>query len=313
MKRVIVLLNMGGVDELSQVKLFLTNMFNDPYILGIKNRHLRVFVAWMITQMRLKSATQNYIQLGGKSALGDITRSLITKLNAKFGSEELIFDYAMNYTPPFAADTLAKYKDADEIVLFPLYPHHSVTTIASSLDSAKRAINELGIGAKIDIIEYFYKNDTFNDIVIADIAKSLGDAKAKEIDLIFSAHSLPQKVIDKGDLYERHLNEHIEILKSKLSSAGLKFKSISLAYQSRLGPVKWLGPNLSEVLPKLPSKRALIYPISFCIDNSETDFELAVEYKHIANENKFEFYKVVKAPNDSDEFAAFIVNSIAKL
>ncbi|MBO5062945.1 MAG: ferrochelatase [Campylobacter sp.] len=310
MKRVVILLNMGGVDNLSQVRVFLTNMFNDPYILGIKNRHLRAFVAWMITMMRLKPATQNYIQLGGKSALGDITRSLVAKLNSKFGFDNLIFDYAMNYTPPFASDTLAKYKDADEIVLFPLYPHHSVTTIASSLDSAKRAIGNLDIKAKIKVVDYFYQNSKFNDIIVSHIAKSLGDDDASKIDLIFSAHSLPQKVIDSGDLYEKHLNEHLEILKSNLNNCGLRFNSVSLAYQSRLGPVKWLGPNLSEVLPSLSSKRAMIYPISFCIDNSETDFELAIEYKHIADDNKFDYYKVVKAPNDSDEFISFIAQNI---
>ncbi|WP_458396687.1 ferrochelatase [Campylobacter sp.] len=310
MKRVVILLNMGGVDDLSQVRVFLTNMFNDPYILGIKNRHLRAFVAWMITMMRLKPATQNYIQLGGKSALGDITRSLVAKLNSKFGFDNLIFDYAMNYTPPFASDTLAKYKDADEIVLFPLYPHHSVTTITSSLDSAKRAIGNLDIKAKIKVVDYFYKNSKFNDIIVNHIAKSLGDDDASKIDLIFSAHSLPQKIIDSGDLYEKHLNEHLEILKSNLNNCGLGFNSVSLAYQSRLGPVKWLGPNLSEVLPSLSSKRAMIYPISFCIDNSETDFELAIEYKHIADDNKFNYYKVVKAPNDSDEFISFIAQNI---
>ena len=310
MKRVVILLNMGGVDNLSQVRVFLTNMFNDPYILGIKNRHLRAFVAWMITMMRLKPATQNYIQLGGKSALGDITRSLVAKLNSKFGFDNLIFDYAMNYTPPFASDTLAKYKDADEIVLFPLYPHHSVTTIASSLDSAKRAIGNLDIKAKIKVVDYFYQNSKFNDIIVSHIAKSLGDDDASKIDLIFSAHSLPQKVIDSGDLYEKHLNEHLEILKSNLNNCGLRFNSVSLAYQSRLGPVKWLGPNLSEVLPSLSSKRAMIYPISFCIDNSETDFELAIEYKHIADDNKFSYYKVVKTPNDSDEFISFIAQNI---
>ena len=217
MKRVVILLNMGGVDNLSQVRVFLTNMFNDPYILGIKNRHLRAFVAWMITMMRLKPATQNYIQLGGKSALGDITRSLVAKLNSKFGFDNLIFDYAMNYTSPFASDTLAKYKDADEIVLFPLYPHHSVTTIASSLDSAKRAIGNLDIKAKIKVVDYFYQNSKFNDIIVSHIAKSLGDDDASKIDLIFSAHSLPQKVIDSGDLYEKHLNEHLEILKSTIN------------------------------------------------------------------------------------------------
>ncbi|MEE3705352.1 ferrochelatase [Campylobacter sp. CX2-8023-23] len=310
MKKVVILLNMGGVDELSQVKVFLTNMFNDPYILGIKNRYLRAFVAWIITMMRLKLATQNYIKLGGKSALGDITRSLINKLNTKFGSDSLVFDYAMNYTPPFAIDTLSKYKDADEIVLFPLYPHHSATTITSSLEGANKAIKQLGIGAKVRVIDHFYSNIEFNNIISYHISKCLGDDDASKIDLIFSAHSLPQKIIDNGDLYERHLKGHLEILKDILSKDGMKFKSLTLAYQSRLGPVKWLEPNLSEVLPNLTSKRAMIYPISFCIDNSETDFELAIEYKHIADENKFEYYKVVKAPNDSDEFANFIANNI---
>ncbi|ARR00997.1 ferrochelatase [Campylobacter porcelli] len=310
MKKVVILLNMGGVDELSQVKIFLTNMFNDPYILGIKNRYLRAFVAWIITMMRLKPATQNYIKLGGKSALGDITRSLINKLNTKFGSDSLVFDYAMNYTPPFAIDTLSKYKDADEIVLFPLYPHHSATTITSSLEGANKAIKQLGIGAKVRVVEHFYSNIEFNNIISNHISKCLGDDDASKIDLIFSAHSLPQKIIDNGDLYERHLKGHLEILKDILSKDGMKFKSLTLAYQSRLGPVKWLEPNLSEVLPNLTSKRAMIYPISFCIDNSETDFELAIEYKHIADENKFEYYKVVKAPNDSDEFADFIANNI---
>ena len=310
MKKVVVLLNMGGVDELAHVRVFLKNMFNDPYILGIKNRYLRAFVAWMITTMRVKSATQNYLQLGGKSALGDITRSLISKLNAKFGSDNLIFDYAMNYTPPFAFDTFKKYKDADEIVLFPLYPHHSTTTILSSLKSAQKALSDLKIEAKVSIIEYFYNNIKFNNIIYNHIIKTLGDDDASGIDLIFSAHSLPQKIIDNGDLYEKHLREHVGILSSLLNSRGVRFKSITLAYQSRLGPIKWLEPNLSEVLPNLTSKRAMIYPISFCIDNSETDFELAIEYKHIADENKFEYYKVVKAPNDSEEFAQFIANSI---
>ncbi|ALV24334.1 ferrochelatase [Campylobacter iguaniorum] len=309
-KKVVLLLNMGGADNLSQVEVFLKNMFNDPYILGIKNKTLRSFVAWMITKMRVKSATKNYVALGGKSPIGDLTRSLVEKLNKTYGNENLIFDYVMNYTPPFANEVFSKYRDAKEIVLFPLYPHHSSTTIVSSLDSANAAIKELGLKAAIKTVEYFYENQSYNDIIVENIKNKVSGLDSSKIDLVFSSHSLPKKIIEKGDLYEKHTNAHVEILANSLKNAGVKFNSISLAYQSRLGPVEWLGPNLSEVLPKLDSKRALIYPISFCIDNSETDFELDIEYRHVANENKFEYYEVVKAPNDSDKFAKFIISLI---
>lgn len=127
------------------------------------------------------------------------------------------------------------------------------------------------------------------------------------MELIFSAHSLPQKIIDKGDVYEKHINEHVQILSKMIKDSGLNFKGINLAYQSRLGPVKWLEPSLNEILAKCKSKKALIYPLSFCIDNSETIFELVIEYAKIAKELNFSFYKVVWCPNFSDEFASFIL------
>jgi len=92
-----------------------------------------------------------------------------------------------------------------------------------------------------------------------------------------------------------------------LKEQGLNFKDVSLAYQSRLGPVKWLEPSLNEALAKCENKKALIYPLSFCIDNSETIFELVIEYAKLAKELKFSFYKVAQCPNFSDEFASFIL------
>ncbi|HDZ5339561.1 TPA: ferrochelatase [Campylobacter fetus] len=313
MKKVVILLNMGGADDLSQVELFLKNMFNDPYILGIKNRKIRSVLAWLITKMRLKSATRNYTELGGKSPIGDITRSLIDKLNIKFGNENLTFDYAMNYTPPFAIDSLKKYKYADEILLFPLYPHHSRTTIVSSLYSANRAIKELSIKSNIKVINYFYKDERYNKIITSSIKEKIAEMNSSQIDLIFSSHSLPKKIIEKGDLYETHTNEHVKIISDMLAKDGVKFNSISLAYQSRLGPVEWLGPNLSEVLSNLKSKKALIYPISFCIDNSETDFELDIEYRKIADQKEFDYYEVVKAPDDSEAFVDYIAYKVKEL
>ena len=306
MKKALLLLNMGGANSLDDVEIFLTNMFNDPYILGIKNKFLRKFVAFMITKGRLKTAKHNYEQIGGKSPLCELTAKLCEKISS-LKSEFDAVDFAMNYTSPFVKDVLKKYEKFDEIVLLPLYPHHSQTTITSSLADFKKAKEELDLKAKISLCEPFYDDDAYNKIIISHIREAIKDIDISDISLIFSAHSLPRKIIEKGDIYEKHINEHVQILVKMLKEQGLNFKDVSLAYQSRLGPVKWLEPSLNEALAKCENKKALIYPLSFCIDNSETIFELVIEYAKLAKELNFSFYKVVSCPNFSDEFASFIL------
>ena len=306
MKKALLLLNMGGANSLDDVEIFLTNMFNDPYILGIKNKFLRKFVAFMITKGRLKTAKHNYEQIGGKSPLCELTAKLCEKISS-LKSEFDAVDFAMNYTSPFVKDVLKKYEKFDEIVLLPLYPHHSQTTITSSLADFKNAKEELNIKAKISLCEPFYDDDAYNKVIISHIREAIKDTDISDVSLIFSAHSLPRKIIEKGDIYEKHINEHVQILSKMLKEQGLNFKDVSLAYQSRLGPVKWLEPSLNEALAKCENKKALIYPLSFCIDNSETIFELVIEYAKLAKELNFCFYKVVQCPNFSDKFASFIL------
>ncbi|MDO5045108.1 ferrochelatase [Campylobacter sp.] len=310
MKRLLLLLNMGGPNDLSEVKVFLKNMFNDPCILGIKNSVLRKFVAFMITNSRLKSAQENYRQIGGKSPICDITNRLCKRIKDLSDEFEAV-DFAMNYTPPFAKDVLKKYENFDEIVVMPLYPHHSVTTVVSSLSDFQKAFKSLNLKAKVRVIEPFYKDESFNELIVKDIKNKVKDLKTQNITLIFSSHSLPQKIIQNGDLYEEHTKEHVQIL-SDLIKKEMNFKEIRLAYQSRLGPIKWLEPALSDELEKIENKNVLIYPISFCIDNSETVFELVKEYKELADELKFSYYDVVACPNDSEDFAKFIIKIASK-
>ena len=306
MKKALLLLNMGGANSLDDVEIFLTNMFNDPYILGIKNKFLRKFVAFMITKGRLKTAKHNYEQIGGKSPLCELTAKLCEKVSSLQNEFDAI-DFAMNYTSPFVKDVLKKYEDFDEIVLLPLYPHHSQTTVTSSLADFKKAKEELKLKAKISLCEPFYDDDAYNKIIVSHIREVVKDTDISDVSLIFSVHSLPRKIIEKGDIYEKHINEHVQILSKILKEQGLNFKDVSLAYQSRLGPVKWLEPSLNEALAKCENKKALIYPLSFCIDNSETIFELVIEYAKLAKELNFSFYKVAQCPNFSDEFASFIL------
>lgn len=310
MKKLILLLNMGGPSKPEEIEIFLKNMFNDPCILGIKNKILRKFVAMMITKGRLKTAQRNYAKIGGKSPICELTQALCDKISSR--QDEYAVDFAMNYTPPFTKDVLARYQNFDEVIVLPLYPHHSVTTVVSSLNDLKKACKKLNFKGEMRVLKPFYDEQSYNELIIKSIKDKISGVDISDMSLIFSAHSLPQKIIDNGDIYEAHVKEHVKILSKMLSDEGLKFKEIKLAYQSRLGPVKWLEPSLNEALKACESKKALIYPISFCIDNSETIFELVIEYKRVADELGFSFYDVVECPNFSDEFVNFILRYVVE-
>jgi len=128
MKEAIILLNMGGPNNLSEVEMFLTNMFNDPNILTMKSGTVRKFVATMITFFRTESSQEIYRQLGGKSPIVGYTEKLVAALQTAL--PDVYIDYVMRYTPPFAPEVIEKLneKGIEKIFLIPLYPQYSTTS-----------------------------------------------------------------------------------------------------------------------------------------------------------------------------------------
>ena len=307
-KKALVLLNMGGARNKDELKMFLTNMFNDENILNINIDFIRSIIASFIVKKRLDSAWQNYEKIGNASPINPLTEKLVTKCNEKI--EEFKTYQAMRYTPPFADTVLEQIKKdgINEILLLPLYPQFSTTTTKSSVQDFIGNIPYEGFTVKY--IEEFYKNDKFNDCIINEIISNVEDSS--EYNLIFSAHGLPQKIVKKGDPYEEQMKEHVEILSNKLKERGKNFKSINLAYQSKVGPLKWLEPSLEDMLKNFKEQKVIIYPISFIVDNSETDFELNIEYREIAHEMGISEYKVCRCVNDSDAFVEAIKDIIKK-
>lgn len=294
-------INMGGAENLQDCDVFLKNMFSDEYILPIKNKLLRAFVGFMIRKSRLKAMQESYKHIGGKSPLNDITKKLCSKLD----KDGFCFDFINLYVKPFALDVLQKYefKEDDEVVLFPLYPHHSQTTVTTSVVKVKEAIRLLNINSKLSVIDIFYKDELYNEMLERQILEANESFYPNEKKvLLFSAHSLPMPIIKRGDLYEKHINEHVKLLSKRLEKY---FDSFLLGYQSKLGPVKWLEPNTGDLIEKL-DKKAIICPISFCIDCSETVFELDIEYRKVAKNE----YKVLECPNFRDDFVKFIESKL---
>lgn len=305
--KALVLLNMGGARNKNELEMFLTNMFNDKNILTVKSSFLRSIIAKFIVSSRKDSAWKNYELIGNRSPINPLTEKLVSKLNDEL--QDICVVQVMRYTPPFASEVIKELKKrkVNEVILFPMYPQYSTTTTKSSVEDF---IEEAEDSFKIEVIEPFYKNRVFNEAIIDTIKNSVDSYD--EYNLVFSAHGLPQKIVDKGDPYEKQINEHVEILSNILKEENINFKSISLAYQSKVGPLKWLEPSLENRLEEFKNQKVLIYPIAFLIDNSETDFELSIEYKEIAEKLGLTDYKVCKCLNDNEKFIGAI-KDITKL
>jgi ferrochelatase len=260
-------------------------------------------LAKFIVFLKLNSSWNNYEQIGG-SPLLILTKKLISAL--KIEMPDLYVTYAMRYTEPTALDCIQNLKNRNikKVILLPLYPQYSTTTTKSSLDEFLSQAND---SFEVEIVEPFYKNVFFNEAICESISKKIKNPSLYH--LIFSAHGLPQKIIDSGDSYQEDVENHVCILKELLLEYNLCFKSISLAYQSKVGPGKWTTPSLDDSLRSYKHQNVVIFPLSFVIDNSETKYELAIEYKELAKKYKIQQYVVCDCLNDDKK----LVKAIKKM
>lgn len=321
----IVLFNLGGPDKIKAVKPFLFNLFNDKAIISLP-QPFRFLLAKFISSKREHKAQEIYNQIGGKSPILDITMSQADSLERElsFHGDYKVFTI-MRYWHPFAKDVVKKINDynPDEIILLPLYPQFSSTTTASSIKDFADNFNNEKIAIKI--ICCYPQQDDFIKSHIANINQTLNKIPAElqsDIRLLFSAHGLPQKVIDKGDPYvfqvEATVGATIEALKNlreslknnNTKSAIDKF-DYSICYQSKVGPLKWTTPSLEEEIRRvaLDKKIPVIIPIAFVSDHSETLVELDIEYKELSAQLGIKDYYRVSALNIERNF----VNGLAKM
>jgi ferrochelatase len=285
-------MNMGGPNNISEVKLFLKNMFNDKYIIGAP-QPIRTMIGQIIIAKRLKESEENYKKLGGMSPIIGHTKRLVRRLNKELDAD--VF-YEMRYTPPFASDIIPKLINYDEIYAIPMYPHYSSTTTKSSIEEFIKVAKKYNIDKKIKTVNSYYNNVFYNKAIVERIKEALKEDNSEDFELIFSAHGLTQKIIDSGDLYQKHILLNVEYAKKELEVQNINFKNIHVAYQSRLGPMEWLRPYLEDKLKEIKEK-VIIYPISFTVDNSETQYELDMEYAEVAHKLGIKDYRVAKAPN----------------
>ncbi len=311
-KKALLLLNMGGPNNIDEVEMFLRNMFSDKNILTM-DRYTRALVREIIIFNRIDEVKENFIKnLGGKSPLPELTYKLIEKLKVKL---DLAIAPAMRYVPPFASESLKKFQEdgVQELILFPMYPQYSTTTTLSSLEDIEARCEALGYAPKITLIEPYYDDYAYIEMCANKILEAFEDKNTQEYDLLLSAHGLPTSIIASGDPYQTQIEGNVSALRIYFHERGIKFNNIKLVYQSKVGNSAWLEPNLVDVLRKPYHRKVLIYPLAFTVDNSETLYELEVEHREIADKIKYDDYRVAKCFNDDDAFIDFIVAKVKAL
>ncbi len=308
MSKALLLLNMGGPNNIEEVELFLRNMFADKHILTM-NPYLRAFIASIIIGKRLEDVKENYRLLGGKSPLPELTEVLIEKLKNELNIPVYA---AMRYVPPFADIALAscQKEGVDELILFPMYPQYSTTTTHSSVEDIEERCEALGYHPEITVIDPYYDDLDYIEASVEKIMEAMQGKETKEYDLLLSAHGLPMSIIKEGDPYQNQVEGNASAIKTYLALKGVEFHAIKLVYQSKVGSSAWLEPNLVDVLRNPTHRKVLIFPLAFTLDNSETVFELDIEHREIADKLKYEAYEVAECMNDSEKFVELIVKRV---
>jgi len=303
MKKAVILFNLGGPDKLESVEPFLFNLFNDPRIISIPSI-FRYPLAKLISKKRAPVAKNIYREIGNKSPILELTqeqaRSLEKNLSEKGNYKCFVVMRCWN---PRAVDVIKKVKEYSpkEIVLLPLYPQFSVSTSGSSINEWNELCKKENYNVRTKIICCYPTEDNFISSHANLINKTLKTLENNNFKLLFSAHGLPESKIKKGDPYQWQVEETVKGIISKLSNKNLDY---IISYQSRVGPLKWIGPSTDEVIIKYSKEKKgiIIVPVAFVSEHSETLVELDIEYKKLAEKNGCNFYKRVPALGIEEDF-----------
>lgn len=280
----VVLFNLGGPDDQASVKPFLFNLFSDPAIIGLPNP-LRALLARVISSRRETSAQANYALMGGGSPLLPETRRQASAfeeaLAAHLPGDEVKAFIAMRYWAPLTGQTAAEV-DAfgpDEIVLLPLYPQFSTTTTQSSL----KAWHEVYAGSGVSRTVCCYPEAPgWIEAQAAGVRAKLAEAGAHPVRVLFSAHGIPESLVaKKGDPYQEQIESTCAAI-----AARAELTDWSICYQSRVGPMKWLGPSTPEAIAQAgrDGVGVVVTPVAFVSEHIETLVELDIEYAELAHE-----------------------------
>lgn len=288
-KTAVVLFSLGGPDSPEAVEPFLFNLFFDPAIIRLPTP-LRWLLARLISRRRTPVAQEIYREMGGRSPLLPNTEAQAAALTEALERQGLgtakVF-VAMRYWHPRASRTARDVADfaPDEVILLPLYPQYSTTTSASSVKEWQQEAGRAGITAPTRTLCCYPQEDGFIETVATGLQaalRSLDHDKTPRV--LFSAHGLPKKIVDQGDPYQWQVEQSVAAVVHRLGEVNLDWQ---ICYQSRVGPLEWIGPATDSEIEKAAGegRPIVVVPIAFVSEHSETLVELDIEYRRLAEKH----------------------------
>jgi ferrochelatase len=284
----VLLFNLGGPDDLDSVEPFLVRLFSDRDIIELPmGAVLQPIVARIIAKSRGPSVRENYKRIGGGSPQLRLTRAQAEALEQRLNRNGARFRtfIAMRYWHPSTEQALEAMaaEGVSRVVTLSLYPHYSKATTGSSEKELQRTLARRRWQGRFDVTGIAsYPDDPLYLDAMADTA-GFAPAVRDRVVLLFSAHGLPKAFIDRGDPYVRHVEATRQGILQRLAVPNRH----ELAYQSRTGPVEWIGPGTEEMIQQLAAegvRELLVVPLSFVSDHIETLYEVdmlfADEAKH---------------------------------
>ena len=306
----IVMLNLGGPATLDDVEPFLLELFADREIIQLPfQRWLGPFIA----RRRTPKVRGLYANIGGGSPILRYTEAqgqgMVARLDRTSPeSAPHNFYVAFRYTRPNSEDALrAMHADGiQRAVAFTQYPQFSCSTTGSSLNELWRAAARVGLRDAFEwsIIDRWPVQQGFIEAMTETVREGMEQfhpADREKVLILFSAHSLPLDVIDRGDSYPQEVGASVQRVVECLGVSN----PYLLAYQSDVGPVRWLGPRTEEVIRRLGRRghrHVLVVPIAFTSDHIETLSELDREYGEVAHQAGITEYRRAPALNDRPRF-----------
>lgn len=308
----VVLFQLGGPDTLEAIEPFLYNLFCDPDIIDFPFARLgRKPLAKLISATRARKVQHHYAVIGGGSPIRKHTERQARALEERLGEcgIDATCVVAMRYWHPFTTEAVAQLRAAavDEIVLLPLYPQYSSTTTGSSLNEWNRCFS--GCDAPVHCVREFYRHASYIEAVAEKVEEALDRfPRGQDPLLIFSAHSVPTAVVEKGDPYQKQIEESVELV---MERGGWQNRHL-LCYQSKVGASKWLQPSLRATLRQAAAegvRQVCVVPISFVSDHVETLGEVDHEARELAAGLGIARFEMSAGLNDSATF----ISALAEL
>lgn len=329
MKPTVTVINLGGPQNTEEIETFLQDLFLDPYLFDLPLwEPLRKILARTIAKRRAPKVAKTYSSMGfgGGSPIVSETKKQAAAIAAaisKATGKEWEGRVAMACGFPNLRDlSIEDITPSENNIIIPLFPHFSRSTTLSISKAIEARTKECPMG-KVGWVEPFAKDERFAEVTAELILNFLqGNLKKEDfihlsssdkvkdwqnLDLVFSAHGIPIRLIQKGDRYMDEIIESVQSIESKLRKEGFLGK-VHISFQSRVGPAKWTEPNTKIIMKELGSQKAriAIYPISFVGDHLETLEEIGVELRDLAMEAGASEYIRIPAPGTYPEFINFM-------